>query len=212
MRQRFISFEGGEGAGKSTQVARLVERLRLADPTREVVATREPGGTPQGEALRALVVQGAADRWSALSETLILSAARVEHLDRLIRPALDRGAWVICDRFSDSTRAYQGVGGGVDVQMIDLLERSVVGDDLPGLTLVFDLPVEQGLSRARSRGEENTRFERRGSAFHERLRSAFADIVSAAPQRCARIDAAPAPDLVAAAVWAIVARHASTLR
>ena len=202
-RGRFITLEGGEGAGKSTQARRLVERL--SGLGHQVVLTREPGGSPGAEALRALLVEGEADRWSPLSETLLMYAARADHLERTIRPALARGAWVICDRFLDSTRAYQGAGGGVTVDLIAALERSVVGADAPDLTLVFDLPVEAGLARAAGRAGGEARFEGKGAEFHQRLRAAFLDIARREPDRCVVVDAAPGPDAVAEAVWKAVA-------
>src|SRR5579862_7388820 len=147
MRQgRFITLEGGEGTGKSTQAARLTRRLRAAG--REVVATREPGGSPGAEAIRALLVEGEPDRWSPTTETLLMYAARRDHIERLIEPALARGAWVVCDRFLDSTRAYQGAGGGAPATLIAALEQELVGPCLPDLTLVLDLPVDLGLKRA----------------------------------------------------------------
>jgi dTMP kinase len=201
-RGRFITFEGGEGAGKTTQLRRLAEGL--AARGLEVVATREPGGSPGAEELRGLLVRGSADRWSPLAETLILNAARADHLDRTIRPALARGAWVLCDRFADSTRAYQGAAGGVAQTFIDSLEAEVVAEDRPDLTLFLDLPVEIGLARAGRRGGGEDRFEGKPDAFHIRLREAFAAIVAAEPDRCRRIDAAAGPDAVADAVWAAV--------
>lgn len=200
-RGRFITFEGGEGAGKSTQARRLADRLRAQG--REVVLTREPGGSPGAEQLRALLVEGDADRWSPLSETLMMYAARADHLQRAIRPALARGAWVICDRFLDSTRAYQGAGAPPG--LIPALEHAVVGEDLPDLTLMFDLPVETGLARAGSRPGAEARFESKGLAFHQDLRAAFLAIARDEPQRCAVIDAAADIDTVAEAVWAAVA-------
>jgi dTMP kinase len=195
-------LEGGEGTGKSTQSRRLAERLRALGE--EVVLTREPGGSPGAEALRTLLVEGDADRWSPLSETLLMYAARADHLERTIRPALDRGAWVICDRFLDSTRAYQGDGGGAAPGLTAALERAVIGETWPDLTLVFDMPVETGLSRAEARAGGEGRFESKGLAFHQGLRAAFLDIARAEPDRFAVIDAAPAPDVVAEAVWAAV--------
>ena len=146
---RFITLEGGEGTGKSTQASRLAERLSAGGL--EVVLTREPGGSEGAEALRGLLLQGAADRWSPVSETLLMYAARRDHLEKLIRPALARGAWVICDRFFDSTRAYQGAGGGAPEALIAALETEVVGSSRPDLTLVLDLPVQTGLARAGAR-------------------------------------------------------------
>ncbi len=201
-RGRFITFEGGEGAGKSTQLTRLVARLRAGGL--EVVATREPGGSPGAEAIRALVLNGAADRWSPVTETLLMYAARRDHVERVIAPALARGAWVVCDRFADSTRAYQGAGGGTDPALIAALEDQVLGATRPDLTLVFDLPPQAGLDRAHARGGE-LRFESKGLAFHERLRQGFLAIARAEPERCALIDAAGSIEAVEAAVWNTVA-------
>jgi dTMP kinase len=200
-RGRFITFEGGEGAGKSTQLRRLAERLRGRGL--EVVATREPGGSPGAEAIRELVLNGAADRWSPVTETLLMYAARRDHIERVIAPALARGAWVVCDRFADSTRAYQGAAGGTDPALIAALEAQVLDGARPDLTLIFDLPPEAGLARAHARGGE-LRFESKGLAFHERLREGFLAIARAEPERCALIDAAAAMDAVEAAVWTTV--------
>ncbi|HTO27390.1 MAG TPA: dTMP kinase, partial [Devosia sp.] len=168
---RFITFEGGEGAGKSTQVKALVAKLRALGL--EVVQTREPGGSPGAEALRDLLVRGDATRWSAVSELLMMYAARADHLEKIIRPALQRGAWVVCDRFSDSSRAYQGAGGGVAPAFIEEVDAIVVGPTQPDLVLVMDMPVEAGLKRAESRGDAENRFESKGLTFHERLRAGF---------------------------------------
>lgn len=200
-RGKFLTLEGGEGTGKSTQAARLVDRLRGRGL--EVVQTREPGGTPGAEALRALLVQGGADRWSPTAELLLMYAARADHLERVIRPALERGAWVVSDRFADSSRAYQGAGGGADPELIERIDRAVVGLDQPDLTLVFDLPVETGLERAMVRGGD-ARFEAKGLAFHQRLRDGFLEIAATHPDRCVVIDAAADPDAVADHVWRAV--------
>ena len=201
-RGRFITLEGGEGAGKSTQLRRLAERLRARGL--EVVATREPGGSPGAEAIRELVLNGAEDRWSPVTETLLMYAARRDHIERVIAPALARGAWVVCDRFADSTRAYQGAGGGTDPALIAALESQVLGEARPDLTLIFDIAPEAGLERAQARGGE-MRFESKGLAFHQRLRQGFLAIAEAEPERCARIDAAGSMEAVEAAVWAAVA-------
>ena len=203
-RGRFITFEGGEGAGKSTQLKRLVERLR--DAGLEVTATREPGGSPGAEAIRELVLNGPADRWSALTETLLMYAARRDHVERVIGPALARGAWVVCDRFADSTRAYQGAGGAVDPTLIAALEDHVLGVVRPDLTLVFDLPPEAGLARAHARGGE-MRFESKGLAFHGRLREGFLAIARSEPERCVLIDATQPIETVSAQVFAIVSER-----
>jgi dTMP kinase len=167
-RGRFITFEGGEGVGKSTQVRRLADRLRGRG---EVVVTREPGGSPGAEAIRGLLVKGPVERWSPISETLLMYAARRDHIERVIAPALARGAWVICDRFYDSSRAYQGAAGGAPASLLRALEADVVGDLIPDLTLILDLPVKAGLARAAQRGKSGSgqdegRFEAKGAAFH----------------------------------------------
>jgi len=199
----FITFEGGEGAGKSTHIKRLAERLKALP--REVLLTREPGGTPGGEAIRALVVAGDVVRWSAAAEALLNYAARDAHLREAIRPALDRGAIVLSDRFMDSTRAYQGHAGGCDMGLIDELERVVVGATRPRLTLIFDLDPELGLARAKHRGEaDDDRFERKGLEFHRRLRGGFLEIARREPARCRVIDAARPIEEVTVAVWAEV--------
>ncbi|QLQ13178.1 MAG: dTMP kinase [Brevundimonas sp.] len=204
-RGRFITLEGGEGVGKSTQARRLVERLRARGLG--VVQTREPGGSAGAEAIRAIVVSGEAERWSPLTEAMLMFAARNDHLEHTIRPALDRGDWVVCDRFADSSRAYQGAGGGVPDSFIEALDQGVVGDTQPDLTLVFDLPVEVGLDRAFGRGLFETRFESKGLAFHHRLRQRFLQIAQEHPDRCAIIDADGDEDEVFARVWsAVVAR------
>ncbi|RZJ84286.1 MAG: dTMP kinase, partial [Brevundimonas sp.] len=169
-----------------------------------VVRTREPGGSPGAEAIRGLVVSGDRDAWSARTELLLMYAARSDHMERVIRPALERGDWVICDRFADSSRAYQGAGGGVAPDFIEMLDAGIVGDDQPDLTLVFDLPVETGLARAMERGAAETRFESKGMAFHQRLRDGFLAVAAMHPERCAVIDATGSVDQVAERIWAVV--------
>ena len=198
-RGTFITFEGGEGAGKTTQLHRLAGRLRAGG--RVVTTTREPGGTPSAEEIRNLLVRGDTDSLSAKAEALLNYAARDDHLRRLIRPALERGEMVLCDRFMDSTRAYQAYAGDCPVGLVDVLEREVVGDTRPDLTLIFDLPVEEGLRRAGVRNGERRevaedRFERKGMAFHERLRQAYLRIAEENPQRCVVIDASGDVDAV----------------
>jgi dTMP kinase len=193
---RFIVFEGGEGAGKSTQVQRLADALRARG--QDVVTTREPGGSPGAEAIRGLLVAGDTARWSPETEALLINAARADHLDRTIRPALAKGQWVICDRFADSTMAYQGYGMGVDRAWLEELRKRVVGDTEPGLTLVFDLPVDVGLGRAVA----SQRYEKMGRAFHETLRSAFQEIAKSPDgRRRAVIDAGKSVDEVARQVF-----------
>jgi dTMP kinase len=195
----FITFEGGEGAGKSTQIARLEARLKWQGA--DVLVTREPGGTPEAEAIRAVIVSGHVGRWSPVAETLLINAARDSHLQERIRPALERGAIVLCDRFMDSTRAYQGAAGGVEPVLISVLERHVVGKTVPDLTLILDIDPEQGLARAKTK--EN-RFERKSLAFHARLRAAFREIAKSEPQRCKLIDASGSEEAVFAAIWRAV--------
>ena len=205
-RGAFISFEGGEGAGKSTQIRRLAQRLEAAGF--DVALTREPGGSEGAEAIRDLLVNGAADRWSSITETLLMYAARRDHLERVIRPALDRGAIVLCDRFADSTRAYQGAGGDAPASLIAALEDHVLGGTIPGLTLIFDIPAEVGLQRALERGGA-ARFESKGLEFHERLRAGFLAIARREPDRCAVIEANNTPDEVFADVWSVVSARLS---
>jgi dTMP kinase len=196
---RFIVFEGGEGAGKSTQAKALVTKLRALGL--EVVQTREPGGSPGAEALRDLLVRGEATRWSPTSELLMMYAARADHLEKVIRPALQRGAWVVCDRFSDSSRAYQGAGGGVAPAFIEQIDAMVVGETQPDLVLVMDMPVEAGLHRASARGDAENRFESKGAAFHERLRAGFLARARQIPQRYQVIDADQTIAQISDEVW-----------
>jgi dTMP kinase len=201
MTGRFITLEGGEGAGKSTQAALLATALRAEGI--EVVATREPGGTPGAEAIRALIVEGDPDRWSALTELLLVNAARADHVARLIRPALARGAWVVCDRYIDSTLAYQGAGKGVPRDALIDQHRLATGNLWPDLTLVLDLPALFGVARAAERGAPD-RFERTGGDFHERVAQAFRGSVLDDPARVRLIDATRDPAAVAIAIWAEV--------
>lgn len=193
-RGRFITLEGGEGAGKSTLSRGLADRLQGRGV--EAVVTREPGGTPNAETLRNLLVEGEPGRWSPLAETLLLYAAREDHVRHLIEPALARGAWVICDRFYDSTQAYQGAAGGLSKDRLDAIHHASLGDFTPDLTLVVDLDPRVGLERTRSRGETATRFERQPLAFHDALRRAFLDIARLEAERCAVINGEQAPGAV----------------
>jgi dTMP kinase len=194
----FITFEGGEGTGKSTQVKLLADRLRGQGI--DVLATREPGGTPEAEAIRNILVNGGPDSLSAEAEALLNYAARDHHLRHLIRPALAKGTTVICDRFMDSTRAYQACAGGASQSFIDTLEQTIVGKTLPNLTLIFDLDPKLGLERARTRGGAD-RFEKKGLDFHQKLRAGFLEIAKQHPQRCKLIDAAQPLDVVTKLVW-----------
>ncbi len=199
---RFITLEGGEGAGKSTQIARLKGWLEARGRT--VVATREPGGSPGGEAIRKLLVEGAAERWDGTTEALLHFAARRDHLRATVWPALKKGAWVLSDRFADSTRAYQGYGHGLNLAMLDRLYETAVGAFRPDLTLVLDLPVEAGLARAAARRGEETRYESLPRDFHDRVRAGFLEIVKHDPKRCALVDATKDIDTVATAITRIV--------
>lgn len=202
-RGRFITFEGGEGAGKSTQVRQLAERLMNCG--HEVLATREPGGSSGAEMIRHVLLTGAAQPLGPLAETALFAAARADHVEETIRPALSRGAWVISDRFSDSTRAYQGASGAVTDDVIEALEILAVGNLRPDLTLILDVPADIGLARAAARsGIGADRFERESSAFHAALRERFISIARRDPARCAVIDACQTPEAVADKVWQIV--------
>lgn len=201
-RGRFITFEGGEGAGKSTQVKLLVEALGRAGVA--TLATREPGGAPGAEEIRSLLVGGAPERWDAESEALLMVAARRNHLVATVWPALARGQWVVCDRFADSTMAYQGYGRGVPREHLTVLHRMIAGDFAPDLTFILDLPVELGLARAAQRAGGETRFERMDRDFHERLRQGFLEIAKREPRRCVVIDAAAATDVVHRAIVTVV--------
>ena len=215
---RFITFEGGEGTGKSTQI-RLLDAF-LGRRGLETVTTREPGGTPGAEAIRALLVTGDPDRWDAATEALLMTAARRDHAEKVIRPALQRGAWVLCDRFADSTMAYQGYAGGMPRDGLEALVRFALGTLVPDLTIILDLPADEGLKRAQTRlvarsgarsgtrpearpGAE-TRFEDRALAFHEAVRDAFLDIARREPDRCVVIDAAGPVDDVSGKIIAAV--------
>jgi dTMP kinase len=200
-RGRFISIEGGEGAGKSTQVGMLVAALdRAGIPAR---ATREPGGSPGAEAIRRLLIEGEGERWDAIGEALLLLAARRDHVTRVIAPVLAQGVWVVSDRFADSTTAYQGYGRGVALQDLVILHRIALGDFAPDLTLILDLPVEIGLARAAARSPAD-RFERLDRDFHEKLRQGFRQIAADNPARCILVDASGDPQMVHLAVVAAV--------
>lgn len=209
---KFITFEGGEGAGKTTQ-ARLL-RERLVKLGLEVVMTREPGGSPRAEEIRAILLSGKAKRFGPLAETVLFYVARDSHLELTIRPALARGAWVVCDRFFDSTRAYQGAAGGVSITILDALERIIVGATRPDLTIMLDLPPGEGLRRVKERADADQgalpdRFESMNLAFHDTLRQEFLDIARAEPQRCVIVDANRLADKVALDVWIAVKQRFS---
>jgi dTMP kinase len=197
---KFITLEGGEGAGKSTQ-AKLLGR-NLSQAGQPTLVTREPGGAPGAEEIRGLLVTGAVGRWDPMTEALLHYAARHEHVAKTIKPALETGTWVISDRFADSTMAYQGYGHELGRQVVEALNERVLGPFAPDLTLILDLPVDDGLKRAVAGPED--RYERMGRDFHQRLRDGFLDIAGREPGRCAVIDARAAVDEVQAAIHAVV--------
>ena len=188
---RFITFEGGEGAGKSTQIRLLASWLEGRGV--DVLLTREPGGSPSAELIRGLLLKGDVDKWLPISEALLLAAARADHIERTIKPALAAGKWVLCDRFYDSSIAYQGAAGGLGIQRVRDIQQIAFGNMRPDLTVILDLPVEKGLARALSRegakSDMEDRFERMDKSFHETLRQAFLDIATDEPARCCVIDA-----------------------
>jgi dTMP kinase len=207
MRGRFITFEGGEGTGKSTHAARLAERLKAFGVG--VHLTREPGGSPGAEILRYVILSGIAKPLGAEAEAMLFAAARDDHLKTVIRPALERGVWVICDRFADSTRVYQGVAGDVDSRSIRALERIIVGDTKPDLTFILDVPAEIGMQRAAARrGTDNAdRFESEALTFHEKLRDGFLMLAANEPERCVLIDATVSKDDVHDQIWRVVSQR-----
>lgn len=207
---RFITFEGGEGSGKSTQARRLAERLR--ETGIDVLLTREPGGSPFAEQIRGLLLGGTLAPHPPIAEALLFFAARADHLETTIRPALAAGRWVICDRFADSTRAYQGAAGGVPAASLDMLERLVIGASAPDATFILDIDARTGLARATRRraaieGTEIDPFESRALAFHERLRQGYLAIAAAEPRRCVLIDASTGVDAIADGIWQTVAQR-----
>jgi len=201
-RGRFISFEGGEGSGKSTQIKRLAERLDAAKL--RVILTREPGGSPGAEIIRHLVLSGMGKLLGPDAETLLFAAARDDHVRTVIQPALAQGTWVLCDRFSDSTRVYQGRLGHVAPAVLNAMQRVTIGDLKPDLTFILDVPAEVGLKRAAARrgAAAPDRFEAEDVKFHQELREAYREIAAAEPERCVLIDASADTGTVAADVWA----------
>ena len=201
-RGRFITFEGGEGSGKSTQIKILADRLNAAKL--RALVTREPGGSPGAEIIRHLVLSGMGKLLGAEAETLLFAAARDDHVRTVIQPALNQGIWVLCDRFSDSTRAYQGSLGKVSPAVLNAMERVTIGDLKPDLTLILDVPIEVGMKRAAARrgSAAPDRFEAEDVRFHQELRQAYRQIATSEPQRCVLIDATAEPGIVAATIWA----------
>ncbi len=204
----FITLEGGEGGGKSTQSAALAARLRKAGL--ETVATREPGGSAAAERIRATLLAGTFRPFGAEAEALLFAAARIDHLDLTIRPALASGRWIVCDRFHDSTRAYQGALGALDPGFLQSLERVTLAGTKPDLTFILDVPARTGLARAalrRSPGAKPDRFERESLGFHQTLREAFLAIAAGEPERCVVVDATQSPDEVEQAIWDVVSHR-----
>ncbi len=207
----FITFEGGEGGGKTTQIRLLKDRLEQTG--REVVLTREPGGTPEAEKIRSLIVDRAGGNWSPTAETLLLFAARAMHVRDLIEPALASGKTVLCDRFTDSTRAYQGYAGGTPLALIETIKQASIGALEPTRTVILDIPAAEGLNRSTRRlahaSSTEDRFEGRELAFHETLRQGYLAIARAHPERCIVIDATQPVDTVAEAIWQALNKVAS---
>jgi dTMP kinase len=201
----FVTFEGGEGAGKSTQIERLAEKLR--EKGYRVLVTREPGGSPGAEAVRHVLLSGAAEEFGPEMEALLFAAARSDHVEQVIRPAIDSGMIVLCDRFLDSSRVYQGVTGNIEPGLMEAIERIAINGMMPDLSLFLDLDAETGLRRAaarRSEGEGADRFEKETVAVHEQRRQAFLDIAAAEPERCKVIDAGQGVDEVEQAIHEVV--------
>jgi dTMP kinase len=211
-RGRFITFEGGEGSGKSTQIRRLADNLRTRGVRTRV--TREPGGSPGAEIVRHLVLSGVGKVLGASGEALLFAAARDDHVHNVIGPALERGEWVLCDRFTDSTRVYQGKLGAADINLIRALERVTIGELTPDLTIILDVPAEEGLARAAKRRgtEAPDRFEAEDIDFHRRLRDAYRQVAADEPDRCVLIDSTMDVHVVAERVWSIVGSRFVELR
>lgn len=208
---RFITFEGGEGVGKSTQVKRLITRLNRNSIS--AIRTREPGGTPKAEAIRGFILQGRSESWGPGAEAVLFAAARLDHVNQLIAPSLDAGKWVISDRFHDSTRAYQGLTGGVDDKLIRGLETLALNGRNPDLTLVLDMDPEDAFRRLEERELEQAlqatgdRFEKEDLDWHRRLRQAFLDIARNNPERCVVIPAGQGEDSLEQEIWDTVTRR-----
>jgi dTMP kinase len=207
----FITFEGGEGSGKTTQIQRLAESLAQIFPAGSLVITREPGGVPAAESIRDLLVNGDTEKWQPLTEAFLMSAARHEHVEQFIRPALMQNKLVISDRFTDSTIIYQGVVGGVASQYIDAMNKISCGDIAPDLTIILDMDSQTGLARAGSRGVGENRFEAKGPAFHEKVRAGFVDLAHADTGRCVIIDASRSEDAIADDVLQLVLARLTTV-
>lgn len=203
---RFITLEGGEGAGKSTQIKLLNEWLKAKGIN--TCLTREPGGSPGAEQIRDLVLKGATDRWTGMTEALLMTASRAEHVENKVKPALESGSWVLCDRFFDSSIAYQGAGRGLGMERVKQLQTLALGEFQPDLTIILDLPIKIGLSRAIAResakSDMEDRFERMDTSFHETLRNAFLKIAKQEPKRCVVLNADSEPETLQKEIQAIV--------
>lgn len=200
----FITFEGVEGSGKSTQIQRLADRIKSKDANLDLLVTREPGGTDSAESIRQLLVTGRADKWRAATEAMLMSASRHEHVEHVIRPAIASGAIVVCDRFYDSTRVYQGIVGGVPEADIEALNNLACGNLVPDLTILLDMDVDEGLRRADGRETAETRFESKGVEFHRKVRSGFLELAARHSGRFVVIDAGREIDRVTSDIEAAV--------
>jgi dTMP kinase len=216
MSARFITFEGGEGVGKSTQIKRLMANLNRAGVP--VVRTREPGGTPKAEAIRSFILQGRCEEWGPGAEAVLFAAARLDHVDTLIGPSLDAGKWVLSDRFADSTRAYQGLTGGVPVKLIDALEVLALNGRVPDLTVVMDMDPREAFDRVARKAEQEgmpviqDRFEKEALEWHQKLRQGYLDIAKADEGRCLVVDANRAEDDIEEEVWTAVSSRFPELK
>ena len=199
----FISFEGGEGCGKTTQIQRLANHIENIS-TISFVVTREPGGVPAAELIRDILVNGDAKTWRPTTEGLLMCAARHEHVEQIIRPALIQNKLVISDRFIDSTTVYQGIVGGVSADAIAAMNEIACGDIFPDVTIILDIDSQIGLSRARLRGDGEDRFEAKGIAYHEKVRAGFLEIAANSPSRCVVINANRTPDEISKNIWQVV--------
>jgi dTMP kinase len=210
-RARFITFEGGEGVGKSTQVKRLIASLNRSSI--QAIRTREPGGTPKAEAIRSLILQGHSESWGVGAEAVLFAAARLDHVNNFIAPSLAGGKWVVCDRFHDSTRAYQGLTGGVDEKLIRALEELALNGHKPDLTIVLDMDPHAAFERVAQRAIEDgmpgsvDRFEKEDLDWHRRLREAFLAIAASNPDRCVVIPAAQSEDALEQEIWDLIVRR-----
>ena len=205
----FVAFEGGEGCGKTTQIQKLAYRIENITSTPFIV-TREPGGAPMAELIRGLLVNGDAEKWRPVTEGLLMSAARHEHVEQIIRPALAQNKLVISDRFFDSTIVYQGIVGGVARDDIDAMNKIACGTVYPDVSIILDIDSQIGLARAKSRGAGEDRFEAKGLAFHEKVRAGFLDIAANDPSRCVVINASRTQDEIAEQVWQVLRPHLQT--